>query len=192
MYSTLLPIVMQEHVVPCTYRHQQMYQQRGVHCTLCRTWSPPEPHALWAAQTLMSYQDRASTHLLSCWVGVVALVGGWEGQVEGVEEMVALLLSLCLTLSNYSRLQGNSACQSGSESIAMTCAGTNDKVLLAVQAFALSWHVQQSLHFGQAQWNYSQTVHCTYTYLHLEPRMCYLGSCMRCLPCSERHLAAVL
>ncbi len=30
MYSTLLLIVVQEHVVPSTYRHQQMYQQRGV------------------------------------------------------------------------------------------------------------------------------------------------------------------
>ncbi len=81
-------------------------------------------------------------------MGVVALVGGWEVQVEGVEEMVALLLTSHLTLSNYSRLQGNSACQSGSESVAMTCTGTSEKVQLAVQAFAVTLQLQQSLHFG--------------------------------------------
>ncbi len=111
-------------------------------------FAPPEPHASWPAQTLMSCQDRVSTYLLSRWVGVVALVGGWEGQVEGVEEMVALLLALRLTLSNCSRLQGNSACQSGSESVATTCTGTNEKVRLAVQAFAFIWQLQQSLPSG--------------------------------------------
>jgi len=66
-------------------------------------------------------------------VGVVALTGvvavagvvrGWEGPVEGVEGMVALLLALRLTLSSCSKLQGNNACQSGSESVAMICTGT--------------------------------------------------------------------
>ena len=68
--------------------------------------------------------------------------------MEGVEEMGALLLAVRLTLSNYSRLQGKTACQFGPESVAMTCTGANEKVRLAVQPFAVTLQLQQSLHFG--------------------------------------------
>lgn len=53
-----------------------------------------------------------------------------------------------LTLSSFSKLQGNSACQSGAEMIAMTCTGRNEEVRLAVQASAFTWQLQQILHFG--------------------------------------------
>ena len=82
--------------------------------------------------------------------GVVAVAGvvrGWEGPVEGVEGMVALLLAL----RNFVKLfkAAREQCLSvWFRECSNDMHWNKEKIRLAVQAFALLWQVQQCLHCG--------------------------------------------